>query len=244
MAILVSCSAFFDFGRKFSRLFDCTVVGQLEEDFGVEHVQGPPDRRLEVGRTDQEREQLNYHPPNNDSSHTLALVPSPALSRPPRTGIEEDVETEADEVLVRELEALVGHDDDDDDVETIGRVESIRTMDPDNRHHRSEKDEDADYYEITEHVTETQVETQTIEHYNVGPADEWSEVEAMTQLADAGEDDEGYLAMLNNDRAVIPTVASAAYADALEHPHANSMRVQVIVSRSHPLSLSRSCSLM
>lgn len=204
-------------------------MGQLEEDFASEQIDSAPDPRLESGRTAQERQYLNYQPPSSTSSPTLPTSSLPQSHSQRSLSALRGQDVEADEDIVRGLEALVGEDAD----------EELALRGPDGRIDFVQGD-DGELYEITEQVTETEIETRTIEHYNLGRgvgsvAQEWSEVEALTQLA---EDEAGSgvdVAMSDGNRAIARTVASEAYADALERPHSNSMRVQIIVC---PISLS------
>jgi hypothetical protein len=182
---------------------------------------------LESGGTAQERQLLNYHPPPSSPSSPINPINSlpPHHSQPhsssPRNP---NHNAEADDELVRGLQALVGEDAD----------EELALRGPDGRIDFVEG-EDGELYEITEQVTETEIETRTVEHYNLARgegvvSEECSEVEALTQLA---QDEDGMeVPGSGNDRAVARTVASKAYADALERPQASSMRVQIIVSLS------------
>jgi hypothetical protein len=232
---LIYTAPFFSFISGRPRLYDCTVVGHLEEDYVSEEIDGEPDPRLESGRTAQERQLLNYHPPSNSSSPILptSSLPHSYPQQDPSSSHYRNQDAEADEELVRGLEALVGEDAD----------EELALRGPDGRIDFVEG-EDGELYEITEQVTETEIETRTVEHYNLGrgegvAAEEWSEVEALTQLAE--EEERSGMDVTDSDRgrAATRTVVSKAYADALERPHASSMRVQIIVRFSLVRAVSR-----
>ncbi|KAL7417827.1 hypothetical protein BDY24DRAFT_373037 [Mrakia frigida] len=270
-------------------LFDCTVVGEVDQDFDISQQDGLAQLNggfhSENGERASAGSRNRYPQPSPDNSYLLTDVrsakeqqdnaeagPSSASSRrqsrnpfgptgpsSPNSNDAEGGEDESDDDIIWELEKLVGEDPDEvleGDERSRRRVSRLGG--------RGRRSSDA-YYEITEQVTESVTETQTVEHYNLSdlqqsqhgqPAlrnrtqpssssnpqqavlleDEWVEVDNVvnppydaTSPESSSPSPMQLISSSPNGSSENPTVASAAYRDALEHPQANSLRVQVIL---------------
>lgn len=225
-------------------LFDCTVVGQLNEDssgrIDVEHQTSSPSPRDAGGDSHPDHP---HHPwasppgsraPTYEPSYLLTDVRSalehqqsqqssaapPGASPDGPGAVPEPVSQDTeDEALVRQLEELVGNDPE----EYVEGGERRRRW--------VEHGEHEAYYEITEQVTEQVTETQTVEHYKAEDYQRLRQAGLKPPLAAAIADDDEWVEV-ENGLAPQPDDAGVDLHDG--HRSTSSSHIRLVALESSP----------